>query len=196
MYGVSRPWHGKAIGIARMRDISINRLVHGDKAEWDAFVDCFSPVIYSAVKRTILAYSGEANEDDLRDLMQHLFVRLVREEFRLLQSYDPSRSSLVTWLSVISRNAAIDFLRRRSLPTVPIDEKALEVRAESVPSPSLPLEIPAKLLSPRQMLVLQLMYDKEMSPAGIAAVLGIEEQTVRSLNHKALKRLRKYYGEK
>ena len=174
-------------------EINIARLVRGDKAEWDAFVDRFSPVIYSAVKRTILAHAGEANEDDLRDLMQKVFIRLVKDEFKLLKSYDPSRASIVTWLTIISRSASIDFLRRLSPRTVSIDEGAMEVSDPQTPTPSLPINIPSGLLSPRQKLVLHLVFDKEMSSGEIAGLLGIEGQTVRSMNHKALKKLRKFF---
>jgi len=176
-------------------EINTARLVRGDKAEWDAFVDRFSPVIYSAVKRTLLAHAGEANEDDSRDLMQKVFVRLVKDEFKLLKSYDPSRASLVTWLSLISRSASIDFLRRLSPRTVSIDEGALEISDPQTPTPSLHIDIPSGLLSPRQKLVLHLVFDKEMSSGEIAGLLGIEEQTVRSINHKALKKLRKFFKD-
>jgi len=174
-------------------EINIRRLVRGEKAEWDTFVDRFSPVIYSAIRRTFLAHVGTANEDDLRDLMQKVFVRLVKDDFKLLKSYDPSRASLVTWLNLISRSATIDFLRRLTPRTVPIDEGAMEVSDPRAPTPSLPIDIPSRLLSPRQKLILHLLFDEEMSTGEIAGLLGIEEQTVRSMNHKALKKLRKFF---
>ena len=49
-------------------------------------------------------------------------------------------------------------------------------------------------LSPRQSLVLQLLYDREMEVAEIAAMLAVDAQTVRSTHHKALVKLRAYFA--
>jgi DNA-directed RNA polymerase specialized sigma24 family protein len=174
-------------------ETNIARLVQGDKEEWDAFVDRFSSVIYSSVKGTLLAHKGEGNEDDVRDLMQKVFVRLVKDDYRLLRTYDPSRASLVTWLTLVARSSTIDFLRHRALRTVPLDEGAMEVEDPRAPTPSLPIFIRPGLLSARQKLVLHLLYDRELSTAEAAGFLGIKEQTVRSLSHKALTRLRRFF---
>jgi RNA polymerase sigma-70 factor (ECF subfamily) len=174
--------------------ISLKRLVGGDKAAWDSFVDRFSPVIYSAIRRTLLAYSSHANDDDARDLMQSVFVRLVKEDYRLLKSYDPSRATLVTWLSIIARSATIDSLRKRSIRTTPLDERALEV-SDTPREPVLPVEIPPGLLSARQKLVLHLIFDRGMETDEIGRLLGVEPQTIRSINHKALKKLRTFFGK-
>jgi RNA polymerase sigma-70 factor (ECF subfamily) len=70
----------------------IKQLVRGNKAAWDAFVERFSPVIYSAVRRTLQATGG--NNDDVLDVAQNVFVRLCKNDYRLLRSYDPARASL------------------------------------------------------------------------------------------------------
>jgi RNA polymerase sigma-70 factor (ECF subfamily) len=57
------------------------------------------------------------------------------------------------------------------------------------------VKIPPGLLSERQALVLRLLYDRDMDAAEVAAMLGIDSQTVRSTHHKALVKLRKYFAE-
>lgn len=175
--------------------ISLRKLTAGDKRAWDAFVDRFSGVIYSAVRNAIAARRPDVNEEDVRDLVQGVFIRLVKEEYRLLKSYDPSRASLVTWLTIVARSAAIDFLRRRSLPTVPLDERALQLKDEKARLPALPLKMHAGLLPPRQRLILHLIFDRGLSTSEIARTLGVREQTVRSLNHKAMKKLRRFFNK-
>jgi len=88
----------------------IARLLQGDKDEWDEFVDRFTPVIWAAVKGSIFAHAGSVNEEDVRELVQSVFVRLVAREFRLLRTYDPARASLVTWLTIVARSAALSML--------------------------------------------------------------------------------------
>ena len=57
------------------------------------------------------------------------------------------------------------------------------------------VKIPPGLLSERQALVLRLLYDRDMDAAEVAAMLGIDSQTVRSTHHKALVKLRKYFAD-
>ena len=53
--------------------------------------------------------------------------------------------------------------------------------------------LPPGLLTGRQKLVLQLLFDREMSPSEISKVLGISAQAVRSTKHKAIQKLREYF---
>lgn len=173
---------------------NIHRLLGGDKAEWDAFVDRFTPVIWAAAKGSIFAHAGSVNEEDVRELVQTVFVRLVARDFRLLRTYDSSRSSLVTWITIIARSAAIDSLRRRRLPTIPIDDAAIDVPA-TPPVSTDGIELPKGLLSPRQKLVLHLLCDRGMEASEIASFLGVDVQTVRSTVHKAVVKLRRHLKE-
>lgn len=170
----------------------IARLLQGDKAEWDAFVDRFTPVIWAGVKGSIFAHAGSVNPEDVRELVQSVFVRLVGQEFRLLRTYDPSKASLVTWLTIVARSAAIDSLRRRRLQVVPLDERAMDIPAPEAASAA-GIELPGNLLSPRQKLVLHLLCDDGMEPSEIASMLGVDAQTVRSTIHKAVTKLRKFF---
>ena len=55
------------------------------------------------------------------------------------------------------------------------------------------INIPEELLSPRQRLVLRLLFDDEMSVAEAAEAMSVEAQTVRSAKHKALTKLRQFF---
>lgn len=192
---MDRPGYGapaEAVMTSMDRQIDISRLVLGDKDEWDAFVDLYSPVVYSAVRKTYLAYAGSAVEADVDDAAQEVFVKLVRNDFGVLGSYSPAKSSLVTWLTVIARNTTIDGLRKRRIRTVPLDDERDDEAVPPAPPPT-PVEIPRGLLSPRQELVLGLFFDRGLDVKEIAVLLGVKEQTVRSARHKALNKLRKYF---
>lgn len=185
--------HGRGLWNAKhAMGTNIARLLDGDKAEWDAFVERFTPVVWAAVKGSIFAHAGSVNEEDVREIVQSVFVRLVARDFRLLKSYDPGKASLVTWLTIVSRSAAIDSLRRRRLPLVPLDDQAMDAPAPE-PAPTGGIELPPNLLSPRQKLVLHLLCDDAMETSEIAAMLGVDAQTVRSTIHKAVSRLRSHY---
>lgn len=163
------------------------RLFAGEKRAWDEFVRRYAALIVAAV-RSIAAHSGEID-----DLTQEVFVRLCKDQFRLLRSYDATRASLSTWITIVARSTARDALRRRRPDSVPIEtvpEAHLKVDAVE---PVQKLKLPEALLSPRQREILGMLYDKEMEVSEIAAALGIDPQTVRSAHHKAMLKLRAHF---
>jgi RNA polymerase sigma-70 factor (ECF subfamily) len=110
----------------------------------------------------------------------------------LLRRYDANRAALSTWLTIVTRSAAHDAVRRRRMKTQPIEETAEEALAVE-PRIRDAVAIPDALLSPRQALVLSLLYDREMDVSEVALALGVEAQTVRTTHHKALLKLRAHF---
>lgn len=170
-------------------------LLRGERRAWNNFVRHFGPHLYQTVARVWRTYTNEVPEDEIEDVVQKIFTRLIDHEFKLLQDYDQSRASILTWLNVIARSTTIDNLRRRrKLPTPPTSETENEII--DTLDEGIGLEIPEKLLSGRQKLVLTLLFDKEMAVEQVAALLQVTPQTIRSTKHKALTRLRKYFTNK
>ncbi len=168
----------------------IEALLRGEGAAWENFVRRYARLIVAAV-RGFVQVPGE-----VEDLTQEVFLRLCRDEFRLLRSYDPSRASLSTWLTIVSRSTVRDALRRRRAEMVPID-MVPECRLAIDPvEPIQKLKLPEALLSPRQREILAMLYDREMDVAEVAAALGIDPQTVRSAHHKAIVKLRAHFKAK
>jgi RNA polymerase sigma factor (sigma-70 family) len=130
---------------------------------------------------------------DVEDLTQDVFVRLCKDDFRLLRSYDPGRASLSTWITIVARSTARDGLRRRRAESVPIDAVPEAQLAIDPVEPVEKLKLPDALLSPRQREILAMLYDREMDVAEIARALGIDPQTVRSAHHKAMLKLRVHF---
>jgi RNA polymerase sigma-70 factor (ECF subfamily) len=170
----------------------IRRLIDGDTPAWSEFVARYSSAIFGAVLNT-LRKTG-FNPDDGVDVAQDVFVRLCKDNYHLLRQFDPQRASLKTWLGVVSSSTTIDYLRRNRRQGIPLEDLPEEAyRVE--PQVTETVKIPAGLLSERQALVLRLLYDRDMDAAEVAAMLGIDSQTVRSTHHKALVKLRKYFAE-
>lgn len=137
--------------------------------------------------------SRQADAQLIEDITQDVFLRLVRDDYRLLRGYDPARASLVTWLTIVARSCALDHLRRKPLPASSLDQDAHD-RATYDPPIAEPLALPPGLLSERQRLVLCLLFEKDMTVPEAGAALGVDEQTIRSTKHKALTRLREHLG--
>lgn len=172
----------------------VARLVRGEKDAWDAFVARFSPVIYAAISRTL---RGKPEADgDIGDLTQEVFLRLCKDDYRLLARYEPERATLVTFLTVIATSTALDALRRRRGRAIALEDMPEEAAAVDPVLPAERLKVPEGLLSPRQALVLRLVFERDMDVAEVATLLSVDPQTVRSTRHKALVKLRRHFGEK
>jgi RNA polymerase sigma factor (sigma-70 family) len=162
-------------------------LLDGDPASWEDFIRRYGGLIVAAV-RGLAPSPGE-----IEDLTQDVFVRLCKDDFRLLRSYDPARASLSTWLTIVARSTARDALRRKRAEAVPIETVPEGRLAVEPVEPAARLKLPEALLSPRQREILSMLYDREMEVAEIAHALGIDAQTVRSTHHKAMLKLRAYF---
>ncbi len=169
------------------RDALPEALLAGDGGAWAGFVRRYGGLIVAAV-RGVMAGRG-----DIEDLTQEVFVRLCKDDFRLLRSYDPERAALSTWLTIVARSTARDAARRRRADSVPIDAVPEAQLAVDPVEPVEKLKLPEALLSPRQREILAMLYDKEMDVAEIAVALGIDPQTVRSAHHKAMIKLRAHF---
>ena len=169
------------------RDSLPDTLLRGEKAAWDAFVRRYGGLVVAAVRGVAMAQA------EVEDLTQEVFVRLCKDDFRLLRNYDPERASLSTWLTIVARSTARDGLRRRRAETVPLDSVPEAQLAIDPVMPVEKLKLPQALLSPRQREILAMLYDREMDVAEIARALGIDPQTVRSAHHKAMVKLRAHF---
>lgn len=180
------------MGVTELNQVDLRALAAGDKRTWDGFVVAATPLIVTVVRRTPVSY--RMSEDDVLDATQDVFARLCAQDFRLLKTYDPARGAVSTWLAVIARSAALVYMRRRR-PSQSLDdtpESALSVEDRHVEK----LNIPAGLLTARQVLILRYLYDEERDVAEVAQLLKVDAQTIRSTRHKALERLRAYFVEK
>ena len=169
------------------RDSLPEPLLRGEKAAWDAFVRRYGGLVVAAVRGVAMMHA------EIEDLTQEVFVRLCKDDFRLLRSYDPARASLSTWITIVARSTARDGMRRRRADTVPLEVVPEAQLAVDPVEPVEKLKLPEALLSPRQREILAMLYDREMDVAEIARALGIDPQTVRSAHHKAMVKLRAYF---
>ncbi len=171
-------------------DRLLDRLVTGDKAAWDLFVVRYTAVVFAAVQRRLAPFG---RRDDVEDVIQDVFVKLCARDYRVLKTYDSARAKLTTWLTVVASSTAIDHLRRQKTANRPIDSVPEAELSVDPPADPVRIKIPDGLLSPRQALVLEMLYKREMEVAEAAEALGVNPQTVRSMHHKALTKLRGHF---
>ena len=172
-------------------DFDLDACIRGDADAWAAFCDQTVRLVMASIRR--VCPSGRTPYgDEIDDLVQAVYIKLLRNDRRLLRNYDPAKSAMSTWITLIARSVAIDSLRRRSLDTRPMDEAS---GAVSPPEPSgvTGPVIPSHLLTARQRLVLSMLFEDGMDVADVAVALEVHPQTIRSTKHKAMERLRAHF---
>src|SRR5437867_12503295 len=84
-------------------------------------VGLYLKLVYHVVRKTLTMYGRAAGEQDVEDVTHDLFQSLVRDNYRALgtigEPYD-----LKAWLAVSARRRAIDFVRKKRIDSVSLDE--------------------------------------------------------------------------
>lgn len=158
---------------------------NGDPQAMTNIFDRYSRMVFSVALR-VLADPGQAE-----DVMQEVFLKIWREPRSFLQD----RGQLGAWLAVMTRNRAIDLLRRRR-PSDSIEDVILTARtdiASEVEQNSMLDKVRGamKILPPEQKLSMELAYFEGLSHSEIAAKTGDPLGTVKTRIRSALLNLRK-----
>jgi RNA polymerase sigma-70 factor, ECF subfamily len=88
-------------------DTLVSAIRARDEQAMAQLYDRYSPLVYSIALR-VLGETGAAE-----DILQEIFIRLWHNP----ETFNASRGSLPAWLAVITRNRAIDSLRKRHSKT-------------------------------------------------------------------------------
>lgn len=170
-------------------NIDLNGCIRGRKGAWDAFVQQTVRIVYAAVQRTIRQWPHDPQDVD--DRVQDVYLKLLQDDCRLLKQFDPQRASLSTWLTLVARSTTRDSMTRRRVPTVPLAAHDGTLNSHSTANePAIDMSV----LTERQRLVLQMLFDENMTVEEAASRLEVDPQTIRSTKHKALTRLRETLG--
>ena len=174
----------KALGFPAV-NIDLNGCTSGDPLAWETFVKQTAGIIYAAAQRCMRG--GGLQQRELEDRVQDVYVRLVQNNFRLLKTYDSRRASLSTWLTLVTRSLVREHLQKRSLHVVALESYDAPIKSEK---PTVNGDVPLHLLTERQRIVLDMLFQQGMSVEEAARRLDVDPQTIRSTKHKALIRLR------
>jgi len=159
----------------------------GDEGAMAALYDRYSSVVYSVALR-VLSDTAAAE-----DVLQEVFMQLWRNPAR----FDASRGALAPWLAVITRNRAIDILRKRH-PESDIDDVVVSVVPDMAGGAerSRAMEKVRGVLAAMptaQRSVLEMAYFEGLTHTEIAAKSGEPLGTVKTRIRAGLMTLRKSF---
>lgn len=92
-----------------------------DEVAWEEFVREFHPIIKATISKTYRwkAWEGTAmrtqsHEDQIEDLIQKVYLKLIDEEFRALSNFQGEHAnSIYQYLQMISLNVVRDYFREQ-----------------------------------------------------------------------------------
>jgi RNA polymerase sigma factor (sigma-70 family) len=133
------------------------------------------------------------NTESASDVLQDVFVNI----WRKIDSYDPAKGRLFTWMLNIARNAAIDKLRSRpyqnNLKNQPISDNVNSSVPEQAVAPQMNdigLRKVISRLKEEQRLLIDLSYFQGFTHEEIAKLMNIPLGTVKTRIRSALTQLR------
>ena len=159
----------------------------GDQSALAELYDRYSSVVYAVALR-VLGDTGAAE-----DVLQEVFLQLWRNP----GAFDAARGSLGSWLAVITRNRAIDLLRRRR-PETDIEDVIvsmapdLAAEADRSRAAAKVREVMGAMAQP-QRVALEMAYFEGMSHTEIASKTGEPLGTIKTRIRAGLIALRKAF---
>ena len=170
-------FHMKAIGESQ------------DRRAYQAVYQHFAPKVKSF-------YIQQGKSAKAEELTHEVFLKI----WQKAKSYNPEKAQVSTWIFTIVRNLRIDFLRKKKLDEVYVEQDTLlaedsplDDNIELARSKSQLLEV-FKLLNVEQRNVLQKVYFEDKSHQIAANELEMTPGTVKSRIRSALKILRSQMG--
>lgn len=173
----------------------VRRTLEGDESAYAELLRRHQRAVHTLVRRMV------RQPEDAAEITQDAFVKA----YRALARFDP-QFAFRAWIMKIASNIAIDFLRRRRLPTLSIDQpreyQGSEMRWELPDGGHGPDEIAAgrqmevrladalTRLTPAHRQILLLLYQERMSYDEISALLDEPLGTVKARIHRAREALR------
>ncbi|WP_432734578.1 sigma-70 family RNA polymerase sigma factor [Maridesulfovibrio sp. FT414] len=158
-------------------------------SDYDEFFNENSNLIKNVVNKFLRSKYGNVSSCDVDEVCQEIAFKIIKNGY--IDKYSSEKSSLKTWMYIISRSVAIDYMRKSQIIYINVDE------IDDIPVPEIPnisISIPKGLLTARQIEVLRMIFWGDLKAVEVAQQLGITARTVRCIKHQALNKLRRHFG--
>ena len=151
--------------------------------------------LYNGYREKVERYicSHVQNEQDRADIVHQVFLNAISA----LDSYDPSRGAIGTWLYAITRNAVNDYYRKLSREPTAEDIELIPAQDDRILTNE-DLESLASALEQlpdRERKIIVLRFYHGLSSKETAERVGVSYSNVRFLQYNALKKLRRFLEE-
>jgi RNA polymerase sigma-70 factor (ECF subfamily) len=160
----------------------------------------FRQMIRRTIKLTLHEKKVAYQKDDLKEFYNEVCLHFLENDKKKFRQYDPDKSSLSTWIWLLSMRKVVDLLRGKKVimdvspaslenlikdETEGADEKLIIDEKKQILANAL------KELPHNQRLVIKLKYFHDYSTKEIAKTLDLKENTIDQIALRARKQLKK-----
>ena len=180
----------------------IQQAANGSESAVRILVERLTPIVRARVRRRLVG-SGVAGFGSYTadDLVQEIWLTLVKDGCKQLRAFDPSRGASLEGFVGMVAERQIGNVRRSELQTSKRRTNTVANDPDTVPEPTAPDVSPedqalgadfvdrisrhlqAKL-SERGQVIFRYLYEDRLEPARIAQIMGVERQVVYNWQHK------------
>ena len=168
----------------------VSLLKDRDNKAFSYLYDNYSSALYGVISPIV-------NDTELaNDVLQEVFINI----WRKIESYDPSKGRLFTWMLNIARNASIDVLRSKSYQNSQKNQSLMDTvnwnsSSQMQQTDTIGLFRLLEKLKEEQRVLVDLAYFKGYTHEEIAEIEGIPLGTVKTRIRNALIQLRNIMKE-
>ena len=88
----------------------IKQCINGGSGAWQEFVDAFGAAVYDAARYTLRRVLGYAQEEDIENVYQAVFLALCDKDYHRLRSFQ-GRSTFRTWVTSVTTRFGLNYIR-------------------------------------------------------------------------------------
>ena len=167
----------------------IQALVSKDERAFTLLYDNYSKSLFAVISNLL------REREDAEDVLQETFVKI----WRYIDSYDPGKGRLYTWMLNIARNSAIDRLRskgyndgKKNLPSDNFVHLLDDGSRASQLIDLIGIRDFVKKLKPKCIRLIELLFYRGYTQQEASEELGIPLGTVKTQNRACINDLRNY----
>lgn len=166
----------------------IARLKQRDESAFGQLYDNYSGALYGVLARML------SNEELAQDALQEGFVKI----WKNIDSFDPGRGNLFTWMLNIVRNHAIDMLRSKNIKQKiqKLDDNVRSINKSNhsaIDDEHILIKELVDQLKPEHRQMIEMAYFMGYTQEELAEELNMPLGTVKTRARAALTQLRRYF---
>lgn len=171
-----------------------------DNKAWAVFVEKFTGLIFYSVQNRLKAQNFSFASEDVADIVQTIFLEIWKREL-LAQIKD--RQKINAWLSILSQNRAVDFMRKKRERLLEEDElKSFDKLLSESQDPIEDLQKEEdwenlqeaiSSLTDREKLILELFVIYEKTHREIAEFMKLPVNTVSTIIRRTKEKIKNFW---
>ncbi len=164
----------------------VSRLKNREESAMSDLYDRYAANFYGLAAKIV------GSDEVAQDIVQDSFVKI----WRKVESYDETKGTFFTWMLNITRNTAIDFLRKRKKEnpsSIQDVENSVHISNDGISTDTIGMKAIVENLNENQRILVEYIYFKGYTQQEVSDELDIPLGTVKTRIRAAVGELKKWF---